>query len=295
MKKIIIPMIIFILCFNLYPNEDVNLAKVYIQKAYNYYNSKQYDICEEYLNKSYNYSKIIPEYYYFMSLILDNTVDTKFQKSLYSFDISKNIQNSFLIKDYFMLIYSANVFRSVRDFNNSYNIYLKIFNIDDIELTKDYLDCIDMLFYSKITNKIPELINNAKKTFEDINLYYFQLLYEILFSNIDDKRFNESFGRLVAANYNTTKLLYIKTLYYKNLSKVYEEYDKLKIQIDKTWNKKIIYNFLQKNGSLKKQQILTLLNDWIKNNGLTDFNTNNILSNKNILKIIGEDKKLENQ
>lgn len=294
MNKIILAFFLFFIAINSYGSEDdAGLSKIYLEKAYNYYNLKQFDITKEYLDKSSSYNKKLPEYYYISGLILDNTKENKYEKGLIADKIIENIDNNFLLKKYKLLLFAALTYRSIREFEKSLNVYTKLFDIEDEDLRKDYIDCIDMLFYSKITGKIPELLLKTSKLFEDITLDYYRLLYAVLYTKIGEVDFNKTLSRLIASNYDPAKILYLKSLFYNNLSKLFNEYTLLKENTEVKWLRKIGANFLKKSGNLSVKQVSSLLNDWIKFDGLRDYYTNIILNDKRLFKIINDDKNLK--
>ena len=190
MKKILISFLITITLLA-YSYEDPNLAKIYIEKAFSYYKGNQYDICKEYLDRSFSYSNSLPEYYYISNLTTDNNSSNNYIRYSNALSIEKYIKNSFMVKEYSLLNHIAKVYKSVREFEKSFNIYKEIFKIDDIGLKKDYLECIDMLFYSKLTDSIPVVINRAKSISDDDDIYYYELLWEVSYKKIDGATFEK--------------------------------------------------------------------------------------------------------
>ncbi|HPO49950.1 MAG TPA: hypothetical protein PLO89_06450, partial [Spirochaetota bacterium] len=273
-------------------DENGELAKVYLQKSHYYYNLGQFDICKEYLNKSLNYSDEIPEYYYISNLILTSDKKNKFQKAQNSLKIVSYIEKSFLIKKYNMLQNAAQSFKNVRDFEKTFETYSLIFKINDEDLKKDYFDCIDSLFDSKIRGRLKDVIASAKSVFTDPDLDYYEVLYYAMENKIERKDFDRKVSSLVVLNYNPIKIFYLKTLYYSDGGRLFEEYFGLKNKNDNKLLKKIIFNIMQKKKGVSDKQIVSLLNEWLNLGFLSDYYTNLILNNPKISKIIKSKKNL---
>jgi hypothetical protein len=149
-----------------------------------------------------------------------------------------------------------------------------------------------MLFNSNIADKIPALIIRARENYDLIDFQYFDLLYKLKYSRISQNDFYKGIGSLSANNYSPTKIFYLKTLFYPDISGIFKEYASIKDQIEPVFKKKILFNMLDKAQNLSRNEIIALISDWVLINGQNDALTDTLLKKKHISVLISADKNL---
>ena len=298
MKNIFVAIIIFVSTFSILPSEN-ELAKFYLNKAYSYYKSNRQDLTKQYLLKSYEYSKRYPEYYYIANKLLVDDKNHRAGKKDNVDKIIKNLNNSFLINHYELLKHSAEIYRRIRNFTKSAELYDKIVSIQNYGREEDYIDYIEVLFNLRSKHgrrAISMVIQKAKQIYGSLNFDYYLLYYNILYKTIDRNVFINKLNVLTSNNYSNTRILYLRVLFFNDSKKIlkcfYEYLDlKDKKRIESGYRKKIIFELLKKSDYFSKDRIVKLLEEW-NSVAQDNYKTLSLLKNKRIRGIVTANLKL---
>ena len=300
--KLKVSLIFLLFSFLILPvfSDEIDLSKFYIEKAFSYYKNNDFELAKETLKKSGDFSKTFPEYYYLTNLLLPKVRENNYIKRNNADLILKLIKNNFIIQEYDLLKATAEIYVKVKDFSSAESVYIKLLSIDNVNNTEDGLNYLLMLFKTnkpEFIKKVPEAVERLKRKNETIGYNFYLALSAAFLKNTDAAGFGRLVNSLAANNFDASKILYLKILFYndaKSNALQLNEYKKLKFEnkIDKEYQNRIIYNLLFKSDNFSKKDIAELLDDWFVF-GNTDYKTIDIINNARLSVQIKNNEKLK--
>ncbi|MCG8570114.1 MAG: hypothetical protein MJB14_08240 [Spirochaetes bacterium] len=271
--------ILILITLPIYSNEKI-LAQNLLIKAINHIESN-HKLADYFAEKSYAYHQNLPEYYYIKNRLIPPLRENNLKKKMLADLILTNLDQAFIVDHYTLLKSVIFTYENLLAYEECIPLYDIILDYRDRNLYDDYLDYIILLFYKKDYPKIIEVIKEAQKNYQHLDLVYHLTKAQLLNQSITDQELTKVIDQLQANHYQDSKIFYLKVLAAENsiIPDLYPEYEKLKMmqKISPTLEKNICFQLLSKNSDLTTDQNQYLLKQWIDDNGLKDFRSNEIL------------------
>ena len=273
---------------------DQDIARNLLIRSYDYLKKGNPSQAKEFSEQSFEITQNLPEYYHISNLLTGNEKKYNRQKSTNADRIEANIRNSFFTSKFELLKQCAAVYEKTHQYKKSYGTYNSLFLMDGYDLSGVYLECLKMLFNSDITSYIPAVLSNAKKQFDSPELDYYSLLHSVLYPRLQKGAFDTRLVNLKAQGLPDDKTILLKALYDANKKSVYSEYRSLvrNKTPESDVQKNILYAMLSGPTGLTRNEITTLLSDWIGTGGTADSRTDTLVKSGALASIIKANKNL---
>ena len=201
---------------------ETDLAKYNLQLAYDSYLDGRNETAKSLAEKARSYDSTLPEYYYLVNLMTDDSEATVSQKVTNSLNVMKYLDNHFFIAELVLLRHAA---ANIYDVQTLDNIYRRILTYNEAD---DWLRYIDLLLRTHRYNEALSAIRRIETTVNTIVLKADEVLARINVGGYDFREFTRDILTLRSNRYNPSAVLLYRALYTQELpSEIIEDYHRM--------------------------------------------------------------------